>query len=120
MAEQEEFSTQLGRILDAAASEHGIHYPDGGALAWGRTGASYLGYVLCRFPVTELRAVQYQTRELYGAVILDCRWYDSLKAALFREEQTVTVLLPGPDGAPCPGTVTQELFLEMLDFCREG
>lgn len=117
---QELFSSILEKAFGVAASEHGWHYPEGGARAWGITGASYLGFAVCGLPLSELRRIQYLTREQYGAVILDCKWYDMLKAMCLDGRESVETLLPGPDGNPCQCQVTGELFLEMLDFCREG
>ena len=39
---QEDFAQILSRLFSDAASQHGQEYPDGGADAWGLTGASYL------------------------------------------------------------------------------
>ena len=41
-----EFSSVLERAFSAQASAHGQKYIDGGAAAWGLTGASYLGFAL--------------------------------------------------------------------------
>lgn len=118
--EQKLFSDLLGDAFQTVANRHGQYYPEGGAMSWGLTGASYLGFALCGLPSTELRATQYRTREQFGPVILDCKWYDALKAKCLNGEKEVDVMLPGPNDTLCRCTVTQELFLEMLDFCREG
>lgn len=115
-----DFSIILADALSAAALRHGLSYPEGGAQAWGLTGASYLAFALCGLPQSELRRIQYDTRDSFGPVILDCKWYDALKAECLNGQESVETLLPGPDGALNPCTVTQDLFLEMLDFCREG
>ena len=118
--EQESFSYILEQAFDKAASDHGSPYREGSAHAWALTGASYLGFALCGLSQQELRRIQYQTRENFGPVILDCKWYDRLKAQCLNGEKELECLLPSPKGELCKGTVTQELFLEMLDFCREG
>lgn len=118
--EEKLFSDIFADALNAAAVSHGQQYRDGGARSWGLTGAAYLGFALCGLPSTELRTIQYHTRDLFGPVILDCKWYDQLKAECLNGEKTIDTLLPGPDKTTCQCTVTQELFLEMLDFCREG
>lgn len=118
--EQKLFSLQLGCALNKAAAEHGLQYREGASQAWGLTGASYLGFALCGLPSKELRAIQYRTREQFGPIILDCKWYDSLKKECLKENKTIEAMLPGPDGSLCRCPVTEELFLEMLDFCREG
>ena len=114
------FSSVLERALSAAASAHGQSYVPGGAAAWGNVGASYLGFALCGLSSTQLRSVQYSAREQAGPVILDCKWYDDLAEECLGGKEKADVLLPGPDGTLCTCAVTKELFLEMLDFCREG
>jgi len=114
------FSSVLERAFSAAASAHGQSYKEGAARAWGMVGASYLGFALCGLSSTQLRSVQYQTREEAGPVILDCKWYDGLAEECLGGQVSADALLPGPDGALCQGSVTRELFLEMLDFLREG
>lgn len=114
------FSKKLGQLLSQTAREHGHSYPAGGADAWGLTGASYLGFALCGLSQSELRNIQYRTRDTYGPVILDCRWYDKLIKDCFADDETISVILPGQDCKPCSATLTTSLFAEMLDFCREG
>ena len=117
---QEDFSQILSRLFSDAAARHGQEYRKGGADAWGLTGASYLGFALCGLSQSQLRNVQYRTRDLFGPVILDCRWYDGLTADCFTGSDAIDVLLPGGDGQPSHATLSVSLFLEMLDFCREG
>ena len=118
--EQEPFSQILCRSLSRAASRHGECYPQGGAQAWALTGASYLGFALCGLPSASLRNIQYSTREQFGPVILDCKWYDTIKQECLEGKNQTDALLPGPDDTLCPCAVTEQLFLEMLDFLREG
>ena len=118
--EQESFSQVLSRALNFAANEHGQHYPDGGAEAWALTGATYLGFALCGLPSTQLRSIQYSTREQFGPVILDCKWYDGIKQECLDGEKQTDAMLPGPDDTLRRCTVSEQLFLEMLDFLREG
>lgn len=115
-----EFRVILEQALQAQALAHGISYPTGGAASWGLTGAAYLAFALCGLPSAQLRIIQYQTRDEYGPVILDCKWYDSLKHECLNGQDSVDTLLPGPDGTLRECRVTAGLFLEMLDFCREG
>lgn len=117
---QQDFSQILSRLFSDVASQHGQEYPEGGADAWGLTGASYLGFALCGLSQAQLRNVQYRARDLFGPVILDCRWYDDLTAKCFTGSDSIDVLLPGSDGTACHATLSVSLFLEMLDFCREG
>jgi 3-dehydroquinate synthase len=114
------FSLELGCALNKVASEHGQQYREGASQAWGLTGAAYLGFALCGLPSKELRVIQYRTREHFGPIILDCKWYDELKKECLKGEKDIGTTLPGPDGSLCRCTVTEELILEMLDFCREG
>ena len=118
--EQESFSAVFAPCLTDIASENGQTYEQGAAQAWARVGAAYLGFALCGLPSTELRTIQYSTRETYGPIILDCRWYDKLKHTCLNGKESIQTLLPGPDGTLTLCAVNQELFLEMLDFCREG
>lgn len=118
--EHDSFSYIFEKALDQAASDHGAVYAQGAARAWALTGASYLGFALCGLSQHTLRVQQYETRQSYGPVILDCKWYDWLKARCLGGKKELVCLLPGPEGKLCTGIVTEELFLEMLDFCREG
>lgn len=118
--QQEEFSLILEKAFREAAAEHGQNYAEGAARSWAEVGAAYLGFTLCGLPSTELRRVQYITKEQYGPVILNCKWYDSLKEICLEGNNAIETLLPGPDGTLCQCSVTEDLFLEMLDFCREG
>ena len=117
---QQEFSLVLEDAFRKVASEHGQHYAEDAARSWAEVGAAYLGFALCSLPSTVLRRVQYATKEQYGTVILNCKWYDSLKEICLEGNNTIEALLPGPDGILCRCSVTEDLFLEMLDFCREG
>lgn len=98
-----QFSDILANAFAALAGENGTPYPDGGAQAWGMAGQAYLSFADGRLPASKLRELQYQARDSYGPVILDCKWYDRLKA----------MCLDGQD-------ISESLFLEMLDFLREG
>jgi len=118
--DHKEFSSVLQQAFSRAASEHGLQYPEGGAAAWALVGASYLGFALCGLSSAQLRQVQYSAREQFGPVILDCKWYDSLKTECLNNQELADALLPGPDGSLCRCSVSADLFLEMLDFCREG
>ena len=115
-----EFSSILADALLRVASDNGLSYKEGGAAAWGRAGAAYLSFVLCGLSSARLRALQYSAREITGPILLDCKWYDMLKAECLGGQEHTNALLPGPDGTLCNRTVTAQLFLEMLDFCREG
>lgn len=115
-----EFRVILEHALDAQARAHGLSYPQGGAASWGLAGAAYLAFALCGLPSARLRSIQYQARDEYGPVILDCKWYDALKQECLNGGETIDTLLPAPDGTMQKCRVTASLFLEMLDFCREG
>lgn len=114
------FATVLKHAFGAAASGHGKNYMEGAAKAWGTVGASYLGFALCGLSQKELRNIQYSVREEFGPVILDCKWYDSIKSECLQGGDSVQALLPGAGGTLHSCTITESLFLEMLDFCREG
>lgn len=118
--EQKEFSQILEDAFIQAAQKHGMRYPQGGAHAWAIAGTAYLRFVLCGLSQSEVRLLHCQARDLYGNVILDCRWYNELKDSCLDGKESVQALLPGKEGTLCRQTVTSGLFLEMLDFCREG
>ena len=117
---QKEFSQILEDAFIHAAQKHGMQYPRGGARAWAEAGTAYLRLVLCGLGQSEVRRLHSQAREQYGSVILDCRWYEELKASCMGGKETTEALLPDKEGTLCRQTVTAGLFLEMLDFCREG
>lgn len=115
-----EFSTILADALDIVASEHGLTYREGGAAAWGHAGAAYLSFALCGLPPARLRALQYSARQITGPILLDCKWYDRLAGLCMNGRDDVMANLPAPDGGLSERNVPKSLFLEMLDFCREG
>jgi len=117
---QDGFTQTLEHALAQTALKHGMRYPEGGARAWAQAATAYLGFALCGFPQADLRRLQHQAREVYGSVILDCRWYAELKDYCMGGLESVQALLPGREGTMCLQTVTASLFLEMLDFCRDG
>lgn len=98
-----QFSDILADALARVALDNGTPYPDGGARAWGLAGQAYLSFAMDGLPASRLRELQYGARDTYGPVILDCRWYERLKA----------ICLEGQD-------IPEPLFVEMLDFLREG
>lgn len=118
--EPKDFTTVLADAFRDAATSHDQSYPQGGDLAWGAVGAAYLGFALCGLPSTALRLLQYNARQDFGPVILDCKWYDGLEARCLEGKKSVQAFLPGPDNTLCSCNVTRDIFLEMLDFCREG
>ena len=118
--EQTGFSQILEHAFIQAARKHGMHYPQGGAHAWAEAGTAYLRLALCGLGQSEVRRLHRQARDLYGNVILDCRWYDELKDSCMDGKDSVQALLPDNEGTLCRQTITSGLFLEMLDFCREG
>lgn len=115
-----EFSEILSFALKETARAHGLHYAPEAAAAWAATGAAYIGYVLCGFPVTELRSIQYDTKETFGPIIMDCKWYDLMKQVCLEQGKTVTAIVPAGDNSPGEAVITGELLVEALDFCREG
>lgn len=118
--EQTGFSKILEQAFIRAAQKHRMHYPPGGAQAWAEAGTAYLSLVLCGLGQHEVRRLHCQARDLYGSVILDCRWYEELKDSCMGSRESTEALLPDKEGTLCRQTVTAGLFLEMLDFCREG
>lgn len=114
------FRDILEQAFQEEADAHNLSYPDRGAASWADVGAAYLGFALCGLPATHLRKLQYDARTHYGPVILDCKWYDHLTQVCLDGLQSLPTLLPGPDDTLVECHVDKELFLEMLDFCREG
>lgn len=115
-----EFATILGEAFGRIAVENGFSYSRGGAYAWGVAGAAYLSFASAGLTSEQLRAAQYKARDEYGPVILECKWYDRLKDVIFKGKDSVDAMLSDKDGRMRLYHVTAELFLEMLDFCREG
>lgn len=115
-----DFSDILGNAFETVASEHGLYYKEGGATAWGRAGAAYLAYVLCHLPTSSVRSLQYAARELTGAVLLDCKWYDRLVELCLDGQDQITAGIYHPQKGISPQIISKSLFEEMLDFCREG
>lgn len=115
-----QFKEILAHALCQVASEHGLSYGRDEALAWGETGASYLSYVLCSLPSTAVRTLQYAARDSYGPILLDCKWYNRLTELCMDGKDSETVLIPSANGENATTTMSKQLFLEMLDFCREG
>lgn len=118
--EQPVFSHIFSNALADVAQSHGSHFPQEGAQAWGLAGAAYLGFALCGLSTDELRREQYSARDNHGPIILNCKWYDDLVNTCLRGGNSIEALLPSAGGTLAVGTVGRELFLEMLDFCREG
>ena len=115
-----EFSVILGNAFRTVAAEHGLSYPEGGASAWGRTGAAYLAYSLCGMPASTLRSLQYESRDTAGPVLMDCKWYDRMTDLCLGGQESTVAAIPHPEYGIKETTVSKSLFLEMLDFCREG
>ena len=115
-----DFSVLLADAFDTVASEHGLSYNPGGALAWGQTGAAYLSYIHCSFKASSLRQLQYAARDITGPVLLYCKWYDRMAELCLNGNESADVSIPLPQGGNSVYTISKEEFLEMLDFCREG
>lgn len=115
-----DFSAILGHALYETATKNGAECTLENCLSWGKTGAMYLAHVLCAVPVDALRSQQYYTREEFGPMTMDCRWYDTMCDICLNGNSLAAVSLIGPDGLPHECDLDKELFLEMLDFCREG
>ena len=115
-----DFVHTLGKAFDTVAAEHGLSYREGGAMAWGRVGAAYLSFAIGKMPAANLRSLQYAAQELTGPVLLDCKWYDRLTELCMDGPEVTTAGIPLPDGGLSLQDISRQLFLEMLDFCREG
>ena len=115
-----EFSEILTHAILQAAQTHGFRYTPQAAAAWAATGASYIGFVLCGFPVAQLRSIQYDTKEEYGPIIMDCKWYDLIKQLCLEQGKSITAFVPAGENRHREALITGELLIEALDFCREG
>lgn len=115
-----EFSVILANAFDTVALEHGLSYKEGGAGAWGQAGAAYLSFALCALPAATLRNLQYSARHITGPVLLDCKWYDRLVELCLDGQNEISADIPAPEGGVSSRLISKPLFLEMLDFCREG
>ena len=114
------FEIILADALDRVCREHGKSYRNGGARAWARAGNAYLSFALLHSGSAHVRQCQYSARNLTGSVILDCSWYDELAAFCFGGDSQACVMLQNEDGIQVPVALDREMFLEMLDFLREG
>lgn len=116
----DDFSVIFGRALYEVATENGANCTMGNCLSWGITGAMYLAHVLCGVPTDALRQQQYSTKEGFGPIVMDCKWYDRMCSICLNDSILAKISLTGPDGQPHECGLEKALFLEMLDFCREG
>ena len=114
------FEIILADALDRVCREHGKNYRNGGAMAWARAGNAYLSFALLHSGSAYVRQCQCSARELTGPVILDCSWYDELAATCLNDDSQASVILQDEDGSQTSVTLDREMFLEMLDFLREG
>lgn len=114
------FEQILADALQKVAAEHGQSFNKDAALAWGKTGACYLSYVLCSLPSTAVRNCQYAARDSYGPIMLDCKWYERLTELCMNGNENTLVSIPSAQNGTTVQCISRELFLEMLDFCREG
>lgn len=115
-----DFEQILANALQKVASEHGQSFKDDAALAWGKAGACYLSYVLCSLPPNAVRSCQYSARDNYGPIMLDCKWYERLAELCMNGKDNTLVSIPSAQNGKISKSISKELFLEMLDFCREG
>ncbi len=116
----ESFEKILAEALAQAAAARGWQYRTGGCGLWARAGAAYLSFVLLDGLQETVRSLQYQAREECGPVLVDCHQYDALSASCLGNDDSARVLLSGSGGKMSAVTLTKDLFLEMLDFLREG
>lgn len=116
----EQFSEILAAALGKAARDHGQEYSDGGCLQWALAGQAYLSLALFGAPQSKVREYQYAARDLTGPVLFDCHQYDALTEMCMAGKKTVDVLLPDSKSCPATAQLSESLFLEMLDFLREG
>lgn len=117
------FESVMADALVKTAKCHGVCYGIDDAQAWSRTGAMYLSYVLAGTPLGHIRQAQFFARDNYGPIVLECKWYDQMVAHVIGGQTSVVIDIPAiQDDAEIRTKVelTKELFLEMLDFCREG
>ena len=116
----EQFSEILAAALETAARDRGQEYNAGGSLQWALAGQAYLSLALSGAPQARVRKHQYAARELTGPVLFDCHQYDRLCELCMAGAKSFTVLLPDSEGHPATAVLTENLFMEMLDFLREG
>ncbi len=114
------FEKILADALAQVASARGWQYRTGGCELWARAGAAYLSFVLLDGLQETVRSLQYQAREECGHVLIDCHQYDVLSALCLGNNGSAQVLLADCGGKMSAVTLTKCLFMEMLDFLREG
>lgn len=114
-----EFSDILEGAFEQIAAEHGLSYNEDGAKAWGQAGTAYISFALGLLPSSVVRNLQYTAQETAGPILLDCKWYDRLAELCFDADQEIKACLPSTQGYAIH-CISKHLFIEMLDFCREG
>lgn len=114
------FEKILAGALAQAAEARGWQYRTGGCGLWARTGAAYLSFVLLDGLQENVRSLQCMAREESGCVLFDCRQYETLASMCMGDCANAHILLTDGNGATVPAVVSKELFMEMLDFLREG
>jgi len=116
----EDFEKILSSGLDSAARERGWQYGPCGALEWAKTGCAFLAMALSGGSQACVRLHQSRARMTAGPVLLECSQYEGL-VNLCLDGKTRTEILLSPDnGSASISILTRDLFLEMLDFLREG
>lgn len=116
----ESFESILAVALETVAAERGWQYRDNGSVLWARTGVAYLSLALLDGRQDSVRSFQYQAREVTSQILIDCHQYERLAAICMGDKSETNVLIPDKSGRQMSVTLTQSLFMEMLDFLREG
>ncbi|MCQ2083292.1 MAG: hypothetical protein MJY58_02190 [Bacteroidaceae bacterium] len=110
----------LAAALETAAAERGWQYNGNGCLLWAQAGEAYIVLALLDGMQQTVRSLQYQAREVTGSVLFDCHQYDLLVSLCLEDGNNAEVLLTDCYGRTATADLSKSLFLEMLDFLREG
>lgn len=116
----EAFEEILAATLSNAALERGWQYRSGGAREWARTGCAFLSMALQGGTQADVRLHQSRARMTTGPVLLECSQYDTMAGFCLAGNDSAVIGLVDGNGKTSELVLTKDLFLEMLDFLREG
>lgn len=116
----EPFENILAHALETVAAERGWQYAGNGSVLWAGTGVAYLSLALLDGSQEAVRSCQYQAREVGGQVLVDCHQYERLACLCLEDSTEREILIPGKSGRQVPVALSKDMFLEMLDFLRDG
>lgn len=111
----------LGKTIADVAAEHNIEYSLQEACDWGILIELYISHIIFKLPAATIRSWQYQLKEQYGEIELECQWYDKIWACISNKNIDSCILeIPNLDGEYVKTEIYKSQVIEAFDFCREG